>query len=260
MGYVARRSRSAASRHGAVPLLPDRDHRRRAIQNRRMDAARRAVRQANARVTLAQPAKFGKGRDCTAPSYLEVFPGLGTNWMQGKYWGRLMARIPTHSSMICSRAPISSKSSGARAAEAAGQGIRLALVRVPRRTFASFTVSPTKQFYHCFGCGAHGTAISFLMNYDRLEFTRCGRQASPSASGWRPRDTSSATPIRKPVDRYGAMGGGIHLFPRPVGERGGVAYVENAASRRRSWSELRDRLRAGRLLRCAIRSAPIRAG
>ena len=30
---------------------------------------------------------------------------------------------------------------------------------------ASFTVSPTKQFYHCFGCGAHGTAISFLMEY-----------------------------------------------------------------------------------------------
>ena len=27
----------------------------------------------------------------------------------------------------------------------------------------SFTVSPTKQFYHCFGCGAHGNAISFLM-------------------------------------------------------------------------------------------------
>ena len=34
----------------------------------------------------------------------------------------------------------------------------------------SFTISPTKQFYHCFGCGAHGTAISFLMEYDRLEF------------------------------------------------------------------------------------------
>ena len=27
----------------------------------------------------------------------------------------------------------------------------------------SFTVSPTKQFYHCFGCGAHGTSIGFLM-------------------------------------------------------------------------------------------------
>ncbi|GMV29892.1 MAG: DNA primase [Rhodanobacteraceae bacterium] len=34
----------------------------------------------------------------------------------------------------------------------------------------SFTVSPHKQFYHCFGCGAHGSAIKFLMDYDRLEF------------------------------------------------------------------------------------------
>jgi DNA primase len=34
----------------------------------------------------------------------------------------------------------------------------------------SFSVSPTKQFYHCFGCGAHGSAIKFLMEYDRLEF------------------------------------------------------------------------------------------
>ncbi len=34
----------------------------------------------------------------------------------------------------------------------------------------SFYVSPAKQFYHCFGCGAHGTAIGFLMEYERLEF------------------------------------------------------------------------------------------
>lgn len=34
----------------------------------------------------------------------------------------------------------------------------------------SFTVSPSKQFYHCFGCGAHGTAISFLMEYSHMEF------------------------------------------------------------------------------------------
>lgn len=34
----------------------------------------------------------------------------------------------------------------------------------------SFTVSPQKQFYHCFGCGAHGNVISFLMEYDHLEF------------------------------------------------------------------------------------------
>lgn len=34
----------------------------------------------------------------------------------------------------------------------------------------SFTVSQSKQFYHCFGCGAHGTAIGFIMEYERLEF------------------------------------------------------------------------------------------
>ena len=34
----------------------------------------------------------------------------------------------------------------------------------------SFWVSPEKQFYHCFGCGAHGTVLGFLMNYDRLSF------------------------------------------------------------------------------------------
>ena len=34
----------------------------------------------------------------------------------------------------------------------------------------SFTVSPTKQFYHCFGCGAHGTSIGFLIDYSGMGF------------------------------------------------------------------------------------------
>ncbi len=34
----------------------------------------------------------------------------------------------------------------------------------------SFTVSPQKGFYHCFGCGAHGTALGFLLDYERLDF------------------------------------------------------------------------------------------
>ena len=36
----------------------------------------------------------------------------------------------------------------------------------------SFTVSEKKQFYYCFGCGAKGNAISFLMDYDKLEFVK----------------------------------------------------------------------------------------
>lgn len=34
----------------------------------------------------------------------------------------------------------------------------------------SFTVSQAKQFFHCFGCGAHGSAVGFLMDYERLSF------------------------------------------------------------------------------------------
>lgn len=34
----------------------------------------------------------------------------------------------------------------------------------------SFTVSPAKGFYHCFGCGAHGTAVGFLMDFDHMDF------------------------------------------------------------------------------------------
>src|SRR5213082_3692988 len=34
----------------------------------------------------------------------------------------------------------------------------------------SFSVSPDKQFYHCFGCGKHGTVLGFLMDYDHMAF------------------------------------------------------------------------------------------
>ncbi|MCX8144714.1 MAG: DNA primase [Azovibrio sp.] len=40
----------------------------------------------------------------------------------------------------------------------------------------SFTVSPSKQFYHCFGCGAHGTAIGFLMEYQGLSFVEAVKE------------------------------------------------------------------------------------
>ena len=53
---------------------------------------------------------------------------------------------------------------------------------------ASFTVSPTKQFYHCFGCGAHGSAISFLINYDRLEFLDAVEELAQRAGVEIPRD------------------------------------------------------------------------
>ena len=44
----------------------------------------------------------------------------------------------------------------------------------------SFTVSPTKQFYHCFGCGAHGSAITFLMEHTGANFPEAVRTLAGS--------------------------------------------------------------------------------
>lgn len=52
----------------------------------------------------------------------------------------------------------------------AGRGEFKALCPFHDEKTASFTVSADKQFYHCFGCGAHGSAIGFVMNHDGLEF------------------------------------------------------------------------------------------
>ncbi len=45
----------------------------------------------------------------------------------------------------------------------------------------SFTVSPTKQFYHCFGCGAHGTAIGFVMEYQGIGFVDAVKELASRA-------------------------------------------------------------------------------
>jgi len=54
----------------------------------------------------------------------------------------------------------------------------------------SFTVSPTKQFYHCFGCGAHGTAIRFVMEYQGLGFVEAVEELAKSAGLAVPQETS----------------------------------------------------------------------
>ncbi|MGD8641341.1 MAG: DNA primase, partial [Gammaproteobacteria bacterium] len=58
----------------------------------------------------------------------------------------------------------------------------------------SFTVSPSKQFYHCFGCGAHGSAIGFLMEYERLEFVDAVEELASMVSMTVPREASPHAP------------------------------------------------------------------
>ena len=61
----------------------------------------------------------------------------------------------------------------------------------------SFSVSPTKQFYHCFGCGAHGSAISFLMEYSGLGYVDAIEELARSAGLDVPREERSASDIAK---------------------------------------------------------------
>jgi DNA primase len=58
----------------------------------------------------------------------------------------------------------------------------------------SFTVSQDKQFYHCFGCGAHGNVISFLMEFDRLEFPEAIEELAQYHSIEVPREKGGAPP------------------------------------------------------------------
>ena len=58
----------------------------------------------------------------------------------------------------------------------------------------SFTVSQDKQFYHCFGCGAHGNVISFLMEFDRLEFPEAIEELAQYHSIEVPREKGGPAP------------------------------------------------------------------
>lgn len=92
---------------------------------------------------------------------------------------------------------------------------------------ASFTVSPTKQFYHCFGCGAHGTAISFLMNYDRLEFLDAVDELAKRVGLEVPRDTQQRNANPETRDLYGAMEAASTFFQRQLaGSDKARAYVD----------------------------------
>ena len=65
----------------------------------------------------------------------------------------------------------------------------------------SFTVSQTKQFYHCFGCQANGTAISFIMNYDNMHFVDAVETLADSVGLEVPREAGDQNRLdsRKPL-------------------------------------------------------------
>lgn len=86
----------------------------------------------------------------------------------------------------------------------------------------SFTVSKSKQFYHCFGCGAHGNAIGFLMEYDKLEFLEAveelanflGLDVPREQSGGRNEKTQVSFQIKR--DLYQLMAEIAHFYQQQL--------------------------------------------
>jgi len=73
----------------------------------------------------------------------------------------------------------------------------------------SFTVSPAKQFYHCFGCGAHGNAIGFLMAYSSLGYVDAVKELAASVGlqvpDERPRSPEEVARKEREPDLYAVM-------------------------------------------------------
>ncbi|WP_426687810.1 DNA primase [Rhodanobacter ginsengiterrae] len=70
----------------------------------------------------------------------------------------------------------------------------------------SFYVSPAKQFFHCFGCGVHGSAIKFLMDYDRLEFPDAVEELAQTVGLTVPREGGrEAAPREDKTDLYALL-------------------------------------------------------
>ncbi len=69
----------------------------------------------------------------------------------------------------------------------------------------SFTVSPDKQFYHCFGCGAHGTALGFVMEYDHASFVEAVEDLAARAGLEVPREGGAAVPQQPHDELYVAL-------------------------------------------------------
>ena len=69
----------------------------------------------------------------------------------------------------------------------------------------SFTVSADKQFYHCFGCGAHGTVLGFVMDYDHLGFIEAVEELAARAGLEIPREGGAAAPAHPNDELYVAM-------------------------------------------------------
>jgi DNA primase len=112
----------------------------------------------------------------------------------------------------------------------------------------SFNVSRDKQFYHCFGCGAHGNAISFLIEYDRLTFVEAVRGLAESMGMPIPTDPSrnSAKTQDEPVaDLYDVQDRAARFYQHQLKAHPAAGRAIEYLKRRGVTGELAQRFRLG---------------
>ncbi len=81
----------------------------------------------------------------------------------------------------------------------------------------SFWVSPDKQFYHCFGCGAHGTVIGFLMQYEKMDFVDAVADLAQRAGLELPRE-AQASHDPGTADLHELMGKAARFFQQNLSD------------------------------------------
>ena len=76
----------------------------------------------------------------------------------------------------------------------------------------SFTVSQDKQFYHCFGCGENGTALTFLIEHDRMEFVEAVEALAAMAGVEVPRERTARVAKDDRKDLFEVLGAAERFY------------------------------------------------
>lgn len=92
----------------------------------------------------------------------------------------------------------------------------------------SFAVVPDKQFYHCFGCGAHGTALTFLMEYDHLNFIEAVEELAGKLGLEIPRPEEAASRTKSQDDPFTVLEQATEFFRQQLRNApAAVEYLKN---------------------------------
>jgi DNA primase len=92
----------------------------------------------------------------------------------------------------------------------------------------SFTVSQSKQFYHCFGCGAHGTALGFLMEYDRMSFPEAVEELARLAGVEVPKEAAFTGKSEEFAPLYDLLGQTANYYRQQLKKNtAAIEYLKN---------------------------------